>query len=117
MFTLVFFATLTSFGQAGKFDLVIKNAKVFDSKTGAVSLNQTILIKDGIIIKVTSDQKNYSGTQTIDAGRKLVTAGFVDTHIHPTDVYRTYGALPEYLPKDSLEVYRKRLSERICLMV
>ena len=110
-FTLVFWATLTCFGQAGKFDLVIKNAKVFDSRTGALSLNQTILIKGGIIQKVTSNQKNYSATKTIDAGGKLVTPGFVDTHIHPTDVYRNYGALPEYLPKDSLAVYRKRLSD------
>jgi imidazolonepropionase-like amidohydrolase len=109
-FTLAFLATLTSFGQAGKFDLVIKNAKVFDSRTGTLSLHQTILIKGGIISKVTSNQKNYSATKTIDAGGKLVTSGFVDTHIHPTDVYRNYGALPEYL-QDSLEFYRKRLSD------
>jgi len=110
-FVLAFLATLTSFGQAGKFDLVIKNAKVFDSRTGALSLNQTILIKGGIITKVTNNQKNYSATKTIDAGGKLVTPGFVDTHIHPTDVYRSYGALREYLPKDSLELYRKRISD------
>ncbi|MCU7548589.1 amidohydrolase family protein [Chitinophagaceae bacterium LB-8] len=110
-FTLAFLATITSFGQAGKFDLVIKNAKVFDSRTGALSLNQTILIKGGIITKVTSNQKNYSATKTIDARGKLVTPGFIDTHIHPTDVYRAYGALPEYFQKDSLEFYRKRLSD------
>src|SRR5688500_14442363 len=101
-FALAFLTTLTSFGQAGKFDLVIKNAKVFDSRTGTLSLSQTILIKGGIITKVTSNQKKYSATKTIDAEGKLVTPGFVDTHIHPTDVYRVYGALPEYLPKDSL---------------
>lgn len=92
-------------------DLVITNAKVFDSRTGTLSLNQTILIKGGIIIKVTSNQKKYSATKIIDAGGKLVTAGFVDTHIHPTDVYRAYGPLPEYFPKDSLVLYRKRLSD------
>ena len=56
-FTLVFFATLISFGQTAKFDLVIKNARVFDSRTGTLSSNQTILIKDGIIAKVRSSQK------------------------------------------------------------
>lgn len=94
-----------------KADLLIKNARVFDSKTGALSLNQTILIKGGIIIKVTGKQKKYSATKTIDAGGKLVSPGFVDTHIHPTDVYRAYGPLPEYFPKDSLVLYRKRLSD------
>lgn len=110
-FTLAFLVTLTCFGQAGKFDLVIKNAKVFNSRTGTLSLNQTILIKDGLIANVTSKKQKYTATKTIDAGGKLITPGFVDTHIHPTDVYRTFGKLPEYLPKDSLTVYRKRLSD------
>ncbi|MBE7173915.1 MAG: amidohydrolase family protein [Williamsia sp.] len=110
-FTFLSFATLTSFGQKGKFDLVIKNANVFDSKRGTLSSSQTILVKNGLIAKVTSRQKNYPATETIDAGGKLVTPGFVDTHIHPTDVYRSYGALPEYFPKDSLELYRKRVSD------
>jgi N-acyl-D-aspartate/D-glutamate deacylase len=66
--TLAFLAALSSFGQSVKFDLVIKNAKIFDSRTGALSENKTILIKDGIIAKVTGKQKNYSATKTIDAG-------------------------------------------------
>ncbi|MES2775732.1 MAG: amidohydrolase family protein [Bacteroidota bacterium] len=111
-FSLSFFWTiLTCFGQKGKFDLVIKNAKVFDSRTGAVSANQTILIKDGVITGVTSKQKNDPAAKTIDAAGKLVTPGFIDTHIHPTDVYRELGALPEYFPKDSIAFYRKRLSD------
>ncbi|WP_163410822.1 amidohydrolase family protein [Flavobacterium ajazii] len=109
--TLFFLMTFLAFGQKGKFDLAVKNAKVFDSKKGTTLANQTILIKDWIIVKVTSKQKNYSAVKTIDVGGKLVTPGFVDTHIHPTDVYRTYGKLPEYLPKDSLTLYRKRLSD------
>ncbi|MBW4888415.1 amidohydrolase family protein [Mucilaginibacter sp. HMF5004] len=110
-FILAFFATLTCFGQAAKFDLVIKNAEVFNSKTGKLEVKQTILVKEGIITEVTGDQKKYAATKTIDAGGKLVTPGFIDTHIHPTDVYRSYGPLPDYLSKDSLEFYRKRLSD------
>jgi len=110
-FALAFLATLTSFGQAQQFDLVIKNATVFNSRTGELSTGQTILIKDGIISKVTRKQKSYAAATIIDAGRKLVTPGFVDTHIHPTDVYRAHGALPEYLPTDSLAIYRRWLSE------
>jgi imidazolonepropionase-like amidohydrolase len=108
---LALFATLTSFGQTGKMDLVIKNAKVFNSRTGVLSANQTILVKNGIITLVTSNKKNYSAMKTIDAKGKLVTPGFIDTHIHPTDVYRSYGALPEFFAKDSFELYRKRLSD------
>lgn len=43
----LFVISLISFGQ--KFDLVIKNAKVFNTQTGILSANQTILIKGGII--------------------------------------------------------------------
>jgi len=106
---MALFVSVTCFGQ--KFDLVIKNANVFNTQTGKLSARQTILVKNGIIIKVTGDQKHYGGIQTIDARGKLVTPGFIDTHIHPTDVYRAYGPLPEYLPKDSLELYRKRISD------
>jgi imidazolonepropionase-like amidohydrolase len=110
-FTLAFFVALNSFGQTGKIDLVIKNAKVFDSSTGKLISNQTILISGDMITKVTGIQKKYAAAKNIDAKGKLVTAGFIDTHIHPTDVYRSFGPLPEYLPKDSLEVYRKRVSD------
>lgn len=110
LFTLTFFLTCYSFVQAQKFDLIIKNATVFDSKSGKLMSNQTIFIQAGIFSRVESTRKKYTATRTIDAEGKLVTPGFVDTHIHPTDVYRSYGPLPEYLPKDSLDVYRKRLS-------
>ncbi len=108
---LAFLTTLISFGQVEKFDLVIKNANLFDSKTGTVSVNQTIFVKDGIIANVTSSKKAYAATKTIDAEGKLITPAFIDAHVHPTDVYRSYGSLPEYLPKDSLAVYRKRISD------
>lgn len=107
--TLFFFVTLTCFGQ--KFDLVIKNAKVFNTKTGTLTSKRTILIKGGIITQITGDQKRYAALYMIDAKGKLVTPGFVDTHIHPTDVYRAYGPLPEYLLKDSMKLYRRRISD------
>ena len=103
--------SLTSCGQTKSFDLAIKNAQIFETKTGTLSLNRTILIKAGIIVKVTDNQKNYSATKIIDVKGKLVTPGFIDTHIHPTDVFGDYNAAPEYLPKDSLTFFRKRLSD------
>ncbi len=109
-FVLLFFISLCCFGQASHYDLVIQNAHLFDSKSGKLSSGRTILIKDGIIIKVTGKRKKYAAAKTIDAGGKLVTPGFIDTHIHPTDVYRSYGALPETMQKDSLELYRGRIS-------
>ena len=103
--------SITSCGQTKSYDLVIKNATVYESKSGTLSKNQTILIKAGIIVSVTESKKEFSATKTIDANGKLVTPGFIDTHIHPTDVFGDYNAAPEYLPKDSLIFYRKKLSD------
>ncbi|MBK5269517.1 MAG: amidohydrolase family protein [Bacteroidia bacterium] len=110
-FLLPLLIALTSCGQTKSYDLAIKNATVFDSKIGTLSKNQTILIKEGIIVGVTDSKKDFSATKTIDTKGKLVTPGFIDTHIHPTDVFGDYNAAPEYLPKDSLMFYRKKLSD------
>jgi imidazolonepropionase-like amidohydrolase len=110
-FILPLLIALTSCGQIKNYDLAIKNAKIFDSKTGTLSTNRTIFISEGLIVQVTDNQKKYAATKTIDAKGKLVTAGFIDTHIHPTDVFGDYNVAPEYLPKDSLAFYRKKLSD------
>ena len=103
--------TLTCCGQTKSYDLAIRNATVFNSKSGTLSTNQTILVKDGIIVGVLDSKKDFSATKTIDAKGKLVTPGFIDTHIHPTDVFGDYDAAPEYLQKDSIPYFRKKLSD------
>ena len=110
-FLLPLLMALTSCRQTKSYDLAIKNATVFDSKIGTLAKNQTILIKEGIIVDVTDSKKDFSATKTIDAKGKLVTPGFIDTHIHPTDVFGDYSSAPEYLPKDSLDFLRKKLSD------
>lgn len=101
----------TCYGQPKNYDLVIKNASLFDSKNGLILKNRTIIIKAGLIVNITDSKINFLAIKTIDAKGKLVTPGFVDTHIHPTDVFGDYDAAPEYLPKDSLLFYRKKLSD------
>ncbi|MBY0481051.1 MAG: amidohydrolase family protein [Chitinophagaceae bacterium] len=110
-FFLSLLIALALCGQTKSYDLAIKNATVFDSKSGTVSKNQIILIKAGIIVVVTKNKKDFLATKTIDAKGRLITPGFIDTHIHPTDVFGDYNAAPEYLPKDSLMFYRKKLSD------
>ena len=100
-----------SCGPPPAYDLIIKNAKVFDSKTGTVSEKCSILVKSGIIAGITTNQQRLAAKQIIDAEGKLVTPGFIDTHIHPTDVFGDYDAAPQNLPKDSLPFLRKKLSD------
>ncbi|MGL4598798.1 MAG: amidohydrolase family protein [Bacteroidia bacterium] len=93
------------------YDLVITNAKIIDVKTGSVMDNQTILILNGIIEDVVSNSTSYQSKETIDAKGKLVSPSFVDTHIHPTDVFGDYENAPEFLAKDSLDFFRQELSD------
>ena len=108
---LSFLIILSSCVETKTYDLVIKNANLFDSKTGTVLNNLTILVNADVIADLTGSKKNYDAKNTIDAKGRLVTPGFVDTHIHPTDVFGDYSDAPGYLAKDSLDFLRKRLSD------
>ncbi len=92
------------------YDLVITNAKVLCVKTGKIVDNQTILILNGLIEDIVSNTNSYKSKETIDADGKLVSPSFIDTHIHPTDVFGDYENAPKFLVKDSLEFFRKKLS-------
>jgi hypothetical protein len=74
-------------------NIVIKNASVFNSKTGVVKNNTTIVIEDGIVRQVSTGGniptgKNY---KIIDAAGKFVMPGLWDNHVHYGD--ETLGLL------------------------
>lgn len=110
IFFLPILVLLFSCSDNIRYDLVIKNATVLNVETGQKKEKQNILIKDGKILKITG-QQNFNAQKEIDAKGKLVTPGFIDTHIHPTDVFGDYKDAPLYIPKDSVNHYRKKLSK------
>ncbi|HLN94416.1 MAG TPA: amidohydrolase family protein [Flavobacterium sp.] len=93
------------------YDLVITHTQVLDVKTGKTTDDQTILILNGRIEAIVSRSDSYTAKETIDAKGKLVTPGFIDTHVHPTDVFGDYENAPTFLAKDSLVSLRKKLSD------
>lgn len=93
------------------YDLVIKNAKIFDTKQGVVLSNKTILINKDTIVKITDNKNLQKGRKVINAAGKLVTPGIIDTHVHPTDIFGDYAAAPKYLAEDSLLFLRKKFSD------
>lgn len=93
------------------YDLVIKNAKVFDTKQGIILNNKTILINADTIVNVVNSKNSLKGSKVIDAKNKLITPGIIDAHIHPTHFFGDYDAAPKYLAEDSLEFLRKIFSD------
>jgi hypothetical protein len=93
-----------------KTELKIINANILDVTSGKILTNKTILISNEKIADI-SDSANHKSTRTIDAKGKLVTPGFIDPHIHPTDIFGDYEKAPKTLPTDSLASLRKKLSD------
>lgn len=91
------------------YDLLIKNATILIVETGERKKQQNIWIKEGKIVQI-NNHINLSFQQEIDAEGKLVTPGFIDTHIHPTDVFGDYDEAPSFIPKDEAQQFRQKLS-------
>jgi imidazolonepropionase-like amidohydrolase len=91
------------------YDLAILHANILDVKTGQILKNKNVFIRQGTIENIGNSV--FKSKNTIDANGKLLTPGFVDTHIHPTDVFGDYERAPKFLPKDSLGSLRKKLSD------
>lgn len=100
---------LTCCSDDVEYDLIISNATVLNVETGLKNKNQNILIKNGKIVNITHKIDNRC-KEKYDAEGKLVSPGFIDTHIHPTDVFGDYAEAPLYLAEDAVEDYRNQLS-------
>lgn len=70
--------------SASEYDLVIFNGRVMDPETNFDAV-RNIGIRQGTIITIT--KKNITGKKSIDASGHVVTAGFIDTHVHSLDYF------------------------------
>ncbi len=61
--------------------LLIRNAHLVDG-TGAPARDADVLVEDGLIAAIADAGSLSEERETIDAGGKLVTPGFVDVHTH-----------------------------------
>ena len=71
------------------FDLLIKNARVFDG-TGNPAFPADVAVRDGRIVAV-GRLGDATATRVIDATGKFVTPGFIDIHSHADDGARARG--------------------------
>jgi imidazolonepropionase-like amidohydrolase len=87
---LLYFAgfVLFSCGHRQRFQLVVKNASLFNVHTKQVEPNRTVLIDKGRITRIIDSKKmgGMSAYTVIDAKGKLLTPGFFDVHFHSLDI-------------------------------
>ncbi len=100
-------------GQSLKsIDLVIENVKIFNSRTNETSENKTIFINDDVIIEILeAGSQKYTSKNLIHGNGKLVTPGFIDTHVHLSQIFGDGNeTAPEFISKD--DSYRQILAEQ-----
>lgn len=93
------------------YDLAIKNVNIFDSESKQILKNKTILIRDDTISAILDSTKTKNAKTIIDGKNKLVTPGFIDTHIHLAHTLGDKENAPEYLEKDSIKIYLQMLAD------
>ena len=84
---LILIVSFSSCKESITFDLVIKNVTVFDAPNKQVLENKTILINSDTIVAIVDFSNDLKAKKFIEGNGRLITPGFVDTHIHLTDVY------------------------------
>ena len=108
---LISFAFIAGCKPEKNYDLAIKNVTILNVHTGVLQAKKTILITNGKIEQIISSDNDFVAKEVIEGNNKLVTPSFIDTHIHPSDVLGDYENAPKTLNKDSLSIYRKRISD------
>lgn len=104
------FMSLSACKTTEEYDLAISHAAVLNIQTGKI-IHQTILMKDGKIANFSEPGQPFKASRILNVHGKLVTPAFIDTHIHPTDIFGDYENAPSKLPADSIEILRKKLSD------
>lgn len=114
LFIVNFMACSTvSTTQLNQYDLAIKNVKIFDSKNKEIIPNKTILIKGDQIAEIIDATETFQADKIIEGDDKLVTPGFIDTHVHLQGAFKyTREYIPEYLDENLRPTYQNILAQQ-----
>ena len=107
---LLILICLTSCKTSEVFDLAIQNVTIFESENQTILDNKTILIKNDTIADIVNANKKISAEKIIEGNGRLVTSGFIDTHIHLRQMLDLASGIPPEIIDDS---FRKKLSDKI----
>ena len=95
-----------------KYDLAISNIQIFNSKTAEVIANKTVLINADTIAAIIDTNESFKATKTIEGKQRLLTPGFIDTHVHTVGNYGAQATSPEdYKEDNALDMLRDLQAE------
>ncbi|WP_225975066.1 amidohydrolase family protein [Anseongella ginsenosidimutans] len=91
--------------------MAITDVMLFDSESKQVLKNKTILINADTIAAVINNGRKILAKELIEGNGRLASPGFIDTHIHLTDVIGDYDLAPDYLLENSVRRYKDALAK------
>lgn len=93
------------------YDLAIQNVAVFDSKKKEVIDAQTLLINSDTIALIIDSSRPFKAKTTIKKNGNLVVPGFIDTHMHLTQIFGDGNWIaPEFIEDEV--VFKRVLAEQ-----
>jgi len=103
--------TIFSCNRPIRYDLIVENAAIFDTKTGEVTTGKTILINGDSIVGIINSDEPVRTKKVVDADGRLVTPGNIDTHISfEKAIYSTHKNADNH-PKILTTFYRSKCSK------
>lgn len=95
------FIILTGQSIDKRFDYLIKNVSIIDVEKGGILKNKTIIVKEGLINKITSESitNKLEGLKIIDGTGLFIIPGLFDSHVHYLDpevfgpMFISYGVI------------------------
>jgi hypothetical protein len=106
------FAALTaSCQQRSSYDLAITDVNVFDTEAKQILSKRTIVINADTIAGILGSANGIRAKTILDGKERLACPGFIDTHMHLSDLFGGYEHAKEFLNMDSIEDYQNKLAQ------
>ncbi len=103
-------ALVCACSSSTRFDLAITGVSILNTRTKELKTDQTICIQEGQIALIAAGDVQIDAEKTLKAPGMLVVPGFIDTHIHLTDIFGDGEEAPSRLLDDSIINIRKKFA-------
>lgn len=105
------FGLLCSCQESTIYDLAITNVRVFDSEAKRILHNKSIVISADSIAGILDQNDKVKARNIFNGNNRIACPGFIDTHVHLSDLFGGYENAPDYMNADSLHYYQERIAE------
>jgi imidazolonepropionase-like amidohydrolase len=90
-------------------DLILKNLRLLDPSAGRVSDGVEVLLRNGLVVDVSSSPLSPSGATVRDLGGRVLMPGLIDCHVHIMASHTAYGLqASRQIPHSLVTAYASR---------